>query len=181
MRPACPPHRCTRFASIRATARLLFAAHERGIHVSIDGGASWSPLNLNMPNVPVDDIVIHPRENDLIAGTHGRSIWILDNISSLEALTPDSMRTEAFLVPPPRARLLSIYNPQAWYGAGEYFAPNPDFNATIDYYLRASAPEEATITVTDTRGMVDPRVEGIEPRGPEPGVLGSADGAAGRR
>jgi photosystem II stability/assembly factor-like uncharacterized protein len=136
------------------TARLLFAAHERGIHVSIDGGASWSPLNLNMPAVPVDDLVIHPRDNDLIAGTHGRSIWILDNISSLEALTPESMRSEAFLIPPARARLLSIYNPQAWYGAGQYFAPNPDFSAAIDYYLRAGAADDPIVTVADAHGMV---------------------------
>jgi photosystem II stability/assembly factor-like uncharacterized protein len=134
------------------SARLLFTGHERGIHFSIDGGASWSPLTLNMPTVPVDDIVIHPRDNDLIAGTHGRSIWILDNISSLEALTPDTMRTDAFLVPPARTRLLSIYNPQAWYGAGQYFAPNPDFSAAIEYYLRAGAPGDVTVTIADARG-----------------------------
>jgi photosystem II stability/assembly factor-like uncharacterized protein len=133
-------------------ARLLFLGHERGIHVSIDGGASWSSLNLNMPNVPVDDILIHPRENDLIVGTHGRSIWLLDNIASLEALTPEAIRTEAFLVPPARARLLSIYNPQAWYGAGQYFAPNPDFGAGIEYYLRDRSKEEVRVTVTDARG-----------------------------
>jgi len=133
-------------------ARLLFLGHERGIHFSIDGGASWSPLTLNMPNVPVDDILIHPRDNDLIAGTHGRGIWVLDNISSLEALTPEAMRSEAFLVPPARARLLSIYNPQAWYGAGQFFAPNPDFNATIDYYLRAGSTRDVIVTVADGRG-----------------------------
>ena len=132
--------------------RLLFAGHERGIHFSIDGGASWSPLTLNMPTVPVDDILIHPRDNDLIAGTHGRGIWVLDNISSLEALTPEAIRSDAFLVPPARVRLLSIYNPQAWYGAGQYFAPNPDFNAAIDYYLRAAAKDETRVTVTDARG-----------------------------
>jgi Sortilin, neurotensin receptor 3, len=133
-------------------ARLLFLGHERGIHFSIDGGASWSPLTLNMPNVPVDDILIHPRENDLIVGTHGRGIWVLDNISSLEALTSDALRTEAFLVPPTRARLLSIYNPQAWYGAGQFFAPNPDFSASIEYYLRGGSAGDVTVTVTDGKG-----------------------------
>ena len=133
--------------------RLLFVGHERGIHFSIDGGASWSPLTLNMPTVPVDDILGHPRENDLIAGTHGRGIWVLDNISSLEALTPDAMRKDAFLVPPARARLLSIYNPQAWYGAGQFFAPNPAFGAAIDYYLRDGSKEEIRVTISDARGM----------------------------
>jgi hypothetical protein len=62
------------------------------------------------------------------------------------------MRSEAFLVPPARARLLSIYNPQAWYGAGQYFAPNPDFGATIDYYLRSGSSDAVTVTVADARG-----------------------------
>ena len=77
---------------------------------------------------------------------------MLDNISSLEALTPEAMRSDAFLVPPARARLLSIYNPQAWYGAGQYFAPNPDFSAAIDYYLRAGSKDDVSVTVADARG-----------------------------
>ena len=146
-------------------ARLLFLGHERGIHVSIDGGASWSPLALNMPNVPVNDILVHPRDNDLIAGTHGRGIWILDNISALEALTPDAMRSEAFLVPPARARLLAIYNPQAWYGAGQYFAPNPDFSAAIDYYLREASTDAVGVTIADTRGAIVRALQGTSRAG----------------
>jgi len=134
--------------------RLLFVGHERGIHVSIDGGATWAPLNLNMPAVPVDDILIHPRENDLIAGTHGRGIWVLDNIAPLEALTPESMRSDGFLVTPARARLLSVYTPQAWFGAGQYFAPNPDFTAKIEYYLRDGGSGEIPIRITDARGTL---------------------------
>ncbi len=133
--------------------RLLFAGHERGISVSIDGGSSWSSLNLNMPPVPVDDLIVHPRDNDLIVGTHGRSIWILDNITALEALTPDALQTESLLVAPPRARILTIYNPQAWYGAGQFFAPNPDTGATIDYYLREAAPT-VSLTISDSSGAV---------------------------
>ena len=82
-----------------------------------------------------DNILIHPRDNDLIVGTHGRSIRVLDRIASLEALTLDAVRTEAFLVPPTKARLLSIYTPQAWQGAGQYFGPNPDFSAAVEYFL----------------------------------------------
>ena len=120
--------------------------------MSIDGGSSWSSLNLNMPAVPVHDILIHPRDNDLIVGTHGRSIWVLDNIGALEALTPDALTADAFLVPPSRARLLSIYTPQAWYGAGQFFAPNPDFGASIDFYLRRTPGSEVAVTIADARG-----------------------------
>ncbi|HEV2986686.1 MAG TPA: hypothetical protein VGX46_19965 [Vicinamibacterales bacterium] len=133
--------------------RLLFVGHERGLHFSVDGGAGWSSLNLNMPGVPVDDILIHPRDNDLIVGTHGRSIWVLDNIAWLEAMTPDAIRSDAFLVPPGRARLLSIYNPQAWYGAGQFFASNPEFGAGISYYLREASRDEVQIAVSDASGQ----------------------------
>src|SRR5438067_2503798 len=134
--------------------RLLFVGHERGIHVSIDGGATWAPLNLNMPTVPVDDILIHPRDNDLVVGTHGRGIWVLDNIAAIEAATPETLRGDGFLVAPSRARLLSVYTPQAWFGAGQYFAPNPDFSATIEYYLHAGGRDEIPIRITDARGAL---------------------------
>jgi photosystem II stability/assembly factor-like uncharacterized protein len=133
---------------------LLFVGHERGIHVSIDNGDNWSSLNLNLPNVPVDDILIHPRDNDLIAGTHGRGIWVLDNISALEALTPETVKSDAFVVPPAPARLLSIYSPQAWYGAGQFFASNPDFGAAIEYYLREPAQGDVAVRIADARGTL---------------------------
>jgi len=132
-------------------ASLLFAGHERGISVSIDGGQSWSSLNANMPPVPVDDILVHPRDNDLVVGTHGRGIWIMDNIGALEALTPDVLATDALLVTPPRARILTIYTPQAWYGAGQFFAPNPDAGAAIDFYLRDRAAN-VSIAIADANG-----------------------------
>jgi hypothetical protein len=97
-------------------------------------------------------MLIHPRDNDLIVGTHGRSLWVLDDIAWLEALTPDAIRSDAFLVPPGRARLLSIYNPQAWYGAGQFFAPNPDFGAGISYYLREASRDEVQIALSDASG-----------------------------
>ena len=146
-------------------ARLLFVGHERGVSVSIDGGASWTSLNLNMPNVPVDDLLIHPRENDLIVGTHGRSIWILDNISALEALSTEPMTTDAFLVPPARARLLSIYNPQAWFGGGQFFAPNPSFGALLDYYVRDGVNGPAQISIADAGGSTVRTFKGPARRG----------------
>jgi photosystem II stability/assembly factor-like uncharacterized protein len=135
-------------------ASLLFVGHERGIHASVDGGATWSSLNLNMPNVPVDDLLIHPRENDLIVGTHGRSLWVLDNIAPLEALATGAAMRDAYLLPPARARQLTLYNPQAWFGAGQFFAPNPDAGAIIDFYLREAPAEEAQLSFSDASNHV---------------------------
>ena len=76
---------------------LLFAGTERGAYVSIDTGRSWHPLNNDFPIVPVHDLVIHPRDGDLIAATHGRSLWILDDITPLQQLTPVVQAAEAHL------------------------------------------------------------------------------------
>jgi photosystem II stability/assembly factor-like uncharacterized protein len=149
-------------------ARLLFLGHERGIHFSIDAGTHWSTLGLNMPPVPVDDLLVHPRDNDLIVGTHGRGIWVLDNIGVLETLTPESIATDGFLAPPARAQLLAVYSPQAWYGAGQFFAPNPDFGAAIDYYLRdagGALSSTVRIAVTDASGVLVRTIAGTATRG----------------
>ena len=61
---------------------LLFAGGEFGLYISFDRGDHWQELKNNLPRVPVDDIQIHPRDNDLILATHGRSVWILDSISA---------------------------------------------------------------------------------------------------
>ena len=76
---------------------LLFAGTEFSAFASVDGGASWQKMMTGMPTVPVHDLVIHPRESDLIAATHGRSIWILDDISPLQQLTPQILASDAHL------------------------------------------------------------------------------------
>jgi photosystem II stability/assembly factor-like uncharacterized protein len=145
--------------------RLLFLGHEKGLHLSIDGGATWVAMNAGMPNVPVDDLLIHPRDHDLVIGTHGRSIWIVDGIGPLEAMTTDVLSSAASLLPSPRAQLLKIYNPQAWYGAGQYFAPNPDFGGVITYYLRDSAGADVDIEIQDASGAVVRTLSGSARRG----------------
>ena len=78
--------------------RLLFAGTEYGVHASIDGGATWRPLmSGGLPTVAVHDLVIHPRDGDLIAATHGRSLWILDDITPLQQLTPAVLAADAHM------------------------------------------------------------------------------------
>ncbi len=74
-------------AADRKNPRLLFAGTEFGVFVTLDGGSSWRPLMQGMPTVAVHDLVIHPRDNDLIAGTHGRGLYVLDDITPLQQLT----------------------------------------------------------------------------------------------
>ena len=146
--------------------RLLVLAHERGAHFSNDMGATWHSLATNMPTVSVDDAVFHERDNALVLGTHGRGIWVLDDVGALERLTADAMRASATLLPIPTARLMSTFSPQAWYGHGEFFAPNPEWNAVISYHLRDSASARASIDVLDATGksirtLTGPTAKGV--------------------
>ena len=74
---------------------LLFVGTEFGVYATIDGGARWHKMMTDMPTVAVHDLVIHPRDNDLIAATHGRSLWILDDITPLQQLTPAVLAADA--------------------------------------------------------------------------------------
>ena len=144
---------------------LLFLGHEAGVHASIDGGAAWVSLKLNMPSAPVDDLIIHPRDNDLVAGTHGRSIWILDDIGPLEALTAQVLASEAYLFPLRPARL-SISRPrQGWFGDDHFVAPNPEPGARIAYHLGRPYEEAVEITIRDAAGNVVRTLGGPARRG----------------
>ncbi len=146
-------------------SHVLILAHSRGVHYSNDGGASWNSLATNMPTVPTDDAIIHPRDNALIVGTHGRGIWILDDLGPLEALTADGMKAEAVLAPIPRARQMSTWSPQAWYGHGEFFAPNPEFDGVITYHLRDAVTGAVTVEISDANGAPVRTLKGTSAKG----------------
>ncbi len=119
--------------------RLMFVGTKNAVFASFDGGEQWRPLSMNLPKVQVRDLAIDPRQQALVAATHGRSFWVLDDLSLLEQLTrtPASAATstEAVVYAPATAWLTHAYgrSPYAKYvhDAGE----NPVFGATIDYAL----------------------------------------------
>jgi photosystem II stability/assembly factor-like uncharacterized protein len=145
--------------------KLLVLAHTRGVHFSNDGGATWTSLATNMPTVWSNDIIFQARDNALVVGTHGRGIWVLDDVGPLEALTSTALNADATLLPIPRARLMSTFSPQAWYGAGEFFAPNPEWDGVIAYNLRDAANSEAAVTVSDGAGKVIRTLKGPMAKG----------------
>tara|TARA_B100000586_G_scaffold49892_1_gene33199 strand:+ start:5090 stop:8200 length:3111 start_codon:yes stop_codon:yes gene_type:complete len=118
---------------------LLFLGNEIGVFVSIDRGDSWAQLKNNLPTVPVDDIVIHPRENDLVLGTHGRGIWILDDITPLEEISEDVLNTDAHIFSARRTPMWRVTRWQEW-SPGTWRVSNPAPGARIHYYLKEDAP-----------------------------------------
>jgi hypothetical protein len=134
--------------------KLLFVGTDVGAYVSTDRGGSWQKFMNGMPTVPVHDLKIHPRDHELIAGTHGRSIWIVD-IAPLEQMTVDSMRT----------RVVALYAPKVAYEYGQgtvegqaaghsiFEATSPAYGADVWYRLNSGTPrDQVKIVITDASG-----------------------------
>jgi photosystem II stability/assembly factor-like uncharacterized protein len=131
---------------------LLFVGTLFGLYVSIDAGETWYPLNRDLPPSPVYDLAIHPRENDLIVGTHGRGIFILDDLGPLEQLSAHVLQSPLHLFRPRTATTYRMFNDQTNMGAGNryFLAPNPVYGASISFYAASpGAREIARITILD--------------------------------
>ena len=133
---------------------LLFVGNEIGIYVSVDRGESWTRMKNNFPTVPVDDLVIHPRENDLIVGTHGRSAWILEDLAPLEHLSHEVMASTAHMFPVRNTTMWAQKGDWPFYGASMYSAPNPPRATRLRYYIRDEVDEDAQfrIVIADAEG-----------------------------
>jgi photosystem II stability/assembly factor-like uncharacterized protein len=148
--------------------KLLFAGTERGLFVSLDQGAHWNRLKLNLPTVPVDDIAIHPRDNDLVLATHGRSIWILDDLAPIEQMTNGVMAEDLHLFDFRPATAWRIQNRGGNTGHKLFLGPNPPNGALVTYYLKSKPDEKerVRISISDKDGKVIREMDGEK----EPGV-----------
>ena len=142
-----------------ANPNVLVAGLENGVYASFDRGAHWVNLDSNMPPVPVYDLVFQERSDALILGTHGRGIWILDHAEPLAEITADLMGGHGYLFPVPAAHYRKIYVGQYWFGAGEFFAPNPPLGAEITYFLPARATD-VQVSVADSAGTTIRTIRG---------------------
>jgi hypothetical protein len=144
---------------------LLFAGTERSVYVSFDDGDHWQPLRLNLPGSSVRDLWIH--EQDLIAGTHGRSAWVLDDITPLRQAAEAASAQGAYLYRPARATRVR------WNGwtdtplpIDEPAAPNPPDGAVLDYHLPTPATGPVVLELLDRTGRLVRRYASDDP--PEP-------------
>ncbi|MBA3713398.1 MAG: hypothetical protein H0W76_13270 [Pyrinomonadaceae bacterium] len=124
---------------------LLYAGTELGLFVSYTSGNNWARLNMkNLPHVAVHDIIVHPRENDLILGTHGRSIWIFDDATPIQQMNAAVASSDAHLFDVrPGLRHTSRFTR---YGIGDkvFAGANPPYGALITYHLK-DKPDEKTV------------------------------------
>ena len=143
---------------------LLFVGTEFGLYVSMNGGAQWKPFMSGMPTMRVDDIIIHPRDNDLIVGTHGRGIFIVDDISALQQMTPKVMDSDAHLfdVRPGTMWLNDVRLGRYWGAAKHFRGANPAPGTAISYYLKSAPSGDVKLTISDYTGKVVRNIDGTK-------------------
>ena len=146
---------------------LLFLGTEFGLWISVDGGQRWAQYKAtNFPSVAVRDLVVHARESDLVLATHGRGIWIIDDISPLRALTPDLMAKDATLFQGPPA--IQYFNANGGWAEGDesFNGPSRPTDAFIDYYQkRRHIFGDLKIEILDQNGKLVDTVPGSKHRG----------------
>ncbi len=162
-----PPERVLR--TVREDLRngsVLFLGAEIGLFYSMDGGEHWAELRGGMPTLAFNDLVIHPRENDVVLGTHGRGIWILDQINALQELTPEVMARPAHLFTVEPAVQIRRAGGAAHTGDVYYRGENPPNGAILDYWLGEDAESgTVTIVVEDSGGGSVATVDGTTQQG----------------
>jgi photosystem II stability/assembly factor-like uncharacterized protein len=142
-------------------AGLLFAGTEQGVYVSFDDGGHWQAMQINLPVVPVNDLVVKKSENgnDLVLATHGRSFWVLDDITALEHYEESVPQQEAHLFPPAATSHTlfrgSFFRPQGSVGK------NPPEGAVIDYWLKTSLRKSDKKDASAATAEAKPKTEDV--------------------
>ena len=128
---------------------LLYAGTETGVFVSFDDGANWQHLQLNLPTSPIHDLVV--KDDDLVVATHGRSFWVLDNLTPLRQVSANSTQTDFLLYQPQVA--LRLHYPTE-FDKRQPVGDNPPAGAMIDYYFKSAPKDEVTLDILDAQGKL---------------------------
>jgi hypothetical protein len=135
---------------------LLFVGTELGVYVSLNGGQEWKRFMTGLPMVRVDDLIIHPRDNDVIVGTHGRGIYICDDISPLQQLNDKTLAADVHLfdVRPGTNWFTDITLSRFSGGQKMYRGTNAPQGTAISYHLKAAPSGDVKLTISDITGKV---------------------------
>ena len=133
-------------------SNLLFVGTEFGLYGTLDGGKHWHHMKTGLPPaVLVHDLVIHPRERELVVGTHGRGLYIVD-IAPLEQITGRVLESEAYLFDIRPAQAFKVRQGEVGKDGPVHLSPNPPYGAAIALYLRDPSARPVTVTILDKDG-----------------------------
>lgn len=132
-------------------SHCLLCGTEMGVYVSVDDGAAWYPLGKDLPRVAVHDLLVHPGTGNVLVGTHGRGIWVLDG-KALEQLDSGALAAAFRVLPPSDGVMLPRAFSRGYTGARQWAAANPFTTATFRFYLAEDGDEEVEIEVLDAEG-----------------------------
>lgn len=142
-------------------SRLLYAGTRTGVFFSIDDGASWQTLQLNLPRTGVNDLLV--KGKDLVIATQGRALWALDDVTPLRHLAEAATKAE-LLRPEPAVRLVANENKDTPLPPEFPSTPNPPTGASLDYFLPAGFSGEVALEIFDSKGARVRRFASNEPR-----------------
>jgi len=132
---------------------VLYVGTETGIYMTVDRGKNWVNFNNDkLPVVSVQDILIEPKTYDMVIATHGRSIWILDDVSAVAGLTPEIVKSNLHVFEPNDAKPIQPLDDGGPEGARSYSGENPKLGAYFDYWLGKGG--ETQVVITNSKGDV---------------------------
>lgn len=144
---------------------LLYLGTENALYFSLNDGANWIPLQTNLPHAPVHWLTIQEHFNDLVVATYGRGFWIMDDITPLQQLTPEVLKSDVHLFDlRPAYRFRNIANPMGDEDdqcAGE----NPPYGASINYYLKSAPKGDVKITILEDKSQTVRTLKGTKKPG----------------
>lgn len=138
---------------------LLFLGSEMSLRVSLDRGKTWGRVRNEFPTVAVHDVIEHPRDQDLVIGTHGRSIWLMD-VSALEQLTEENRNKDVFVPKPQPIYNLGRVTGAGWDGDQVFTSQNTQPGTTIYYWLKNAAAGDVKVLVSSADGSSSTELTG---------------------
>jgi photosystem II stability/assembly factor-like uncharacterized protein len=141
---------------------LIYAGTELGLFATRDGGRSWERLRFeNFPTVAVHDLLVHPRDNDLVVGTHGRGLWIFDDAAPIQQWSAAIAEKKTHLFPIRRAVRFQVKPTRYGIGDAKFLGPNPPYGALVTYWSKEEVADDATwkLEILDGSGEVIRTIE----------------------
>ena len=146
---------------------LLYVGTEFGLYISMNGGKNWQKFMNNLPTARIDDILVHPRDNDLIVATHARGVWIVDDLTALQQMSSAVAAQDAALfdVRPAVAYISDRQSGQQVAGHKYFEGENPPRGASINYFLKSASAGDVRVTISDMNGRTLRTITGTKNAG----------------